>query len=130
MGKIEKFEDIRAWQIARELVKKIYSLTRKGEFSRDYGLRDQIRKAAVSSMSNVAEGFERYTRKEFLQFLNIARGSAGEVRSQLYVASDLEYISAQELSDAKSECETLSRTIWNFMKYLRSCGKGEKAKGK
>lgn len=90
--KIEKFEDIKAWQIARELVREIYRITNKDEFAKDFGLKDQIRRAAVSIMSNISEGFERGSDKEFNQFLNYARGSSAEVKSQLYIASDLGYI--------------------------------------
>ena len=78
--KIETFEDLRVWQQGIELVKQIYLITREGEISRDFGLRDQLRRAAVSVPTNVAEGFERYSRKEYVNFLNIAKGSAGEVR--------------------------------------------------
>ena len=78
--KIETFEDLRVWQQGIELVKQIYLITRQGEISRDFGLRDQLRRAAVSVPTNVAEGFERYSRKEYVNFLNIAKGSAGERR--------------------------------------------------
>jgi four helix bundle protein len=94
MGKerIDKFEDLIAWQKARELTKNIYGITRQGDFSKDFGLRDQIRRSAVSTMSNIAEGFERGGRSEFHQFLVIAKGSCAELRSQLYVALDADYI--------------------------------------
>lgn len=90
MGKVERFEDLIAWQKARELTKQIYFLTMKGPFSKDYGLRDQIRRAFVSVMSNLAEGFDRSGRTEFHQFVVIAKGSCAEVRSQMYVALDVE----------------------------------------
>jgi len=90
--KIEKFEDLIAWQKARVLTKSIYATTKFGEFSRDYGLKEQIRKASVSIMSNLAEGFERGGRSEFHHFLVIAKGSCAELRSQLYVALDAGYI--------------------------------------
>ncbi len=86
MASAQRFEDIKAWQKARELVKNIYQATSVGKFARDFVLRDQIRRAAVSIMSNIAEGFEREGNKEFLQFLSLAKGSCGEVRAQLYVA--------------------------------------------
>ncbi len=120
MAKIERFEDIKAWQLARDLVKKIYRLTQKDEFVRDYSLKDQIRRAAISTMSNIAEGFERFTRKEFHQFLNISRGSVAEVRSQLYIAFDLNYLSETEFFQTKEQCEVVSRHLWNFIKYLKS----------
>lgn len=92
MKKAEKFEDLIAWQKARELTAVIYRITSAGSFAKDYGLRDQIRRASVSVMSNLAEGFDRAGRAEFHQFLVIAKGSCAEVRSQLYVARDVDYI--------------------------------------
>ena len=88
MSKIQRFEDLIAWQKARELTKEIYTITRQGEFAQDYGLSGQIQRAAVSIMSNVAEGFERGGRGEFQQFLSIAKASCAELRSQLYVGLD------------------------------------------
>jgi four helix bundle protein len=88
MGTFRSFEDIEAWQKARSLTSRIYSESNSGKFQRDFGLRDQIRRASVAVMSNIAEGFERAGNKEFLQFLSIAKGSAGEVKSQLFVALD------------------------------------------
>ena len=93
MGLIERFEDIRAWQEARILTREIYQLSSEGAFSQDFGLRDQIRRAAVSAMSNIAEGFDCVTKKEFARFLEIARRSTVEVQSLLYVALDVGYIS-------------------------------------
>jgi four helix bundle protein len=90
--KIEKFEDFIAWQKARKLTRDIYRITNLPKFSRDFGLKDQIRRAAVSIMSNIAEGFERGRASEFHQFLSIAKGSCAELRSQLYVALDAEYL--------------------------------------
>jgi four helix bundle protein len=90
--KIEKFEDFIAWQKARKLTRDIYRTTNLPKFSRDFGLKDQIRRAAVSVMSNIAEGFERGRASEFHQFLSIAKGSCAELRSQLYVALDAEYL--------------------------------------
>jgi len=95
-GKIRRFEDLIAWQKARLLASEIYRVTSKDAFARDFGLRDQIRRAAVSVMSNLAEGFERSGRAEFHQFLVIAKSSCAEVKSQLYVASDVGYLSAVE----------------------------------
>ena len=89
MSKIERFEDLIAWQKARELTAHIYQITSFGEFARDFGLRDQIRRASVSIMSNIAEGFERFNPNEFHPFLSISKASCGEVRSQLYVATDI-----------------------------------------
>lgn len=120
MPKIEKFEDIKAWQLGRELVKEIYRVTKSRNCFNDYGFKDQIQRSAVSIMSNISEGFERYNKKEFIQFLNFARGSAGETRSHLYVALDLKYINMEDFRKLKDKCELISRHIWNFMKYLKS----------
>ncbi|HQO65044.1 MAG TPA: four helix bundle protein, partial [Syntrophorhabdus sp.] len=103
MAKIEKFEDIEAWEKARRIAKNVYAACRQVEFSRDFGLRDQMQRAAVSIMSNIAEGFERGTNKEFIQFLFIAKGSAGEVRSQLYLALDLGYINQDVFDSLNSD---------------------------
>jgi|SRR5690242_6456150 len=98
MGKIEKFEDIIAWQKARELTKEIYAHAKAGLFVKDYGLRDQIQRASVSIMGNVAEGFDRGGDKEFIQFLSISKGSYGEVKSHLYVALDQQYVSSTQFN--------------------------------
>lgn len=95
MGKFSSFEDINSWQKARALNKRIYLITEEVAFKRDFDLARQIRRSSVSISSNIAEGFERNTDKEFIHFLYIAKGSAGEVRSQLYLALDLNYISAE-----------------------------------
>jgi four helix bundle protein len=94
--KIERFEDFIAWQKARELTREIYKVTNVDRFARDFGLKDQIRRSAVSIMSNIAEGFERGRASEFHQFLSIAKGSCAEVRSELYVALDAEYLTQQQ----------------------------------
>ena len=120
MGTISRFEEIEAWQNARELTKEIYQLSALGEFSRDFGLRDQIRRAAVSIMSNIAEGFESQTRSLFIKYLGIAKASAGEVRSQLYIASDLGYLSPEDLENTISLAEEVSRQIYRLVKYLQS----------
>ena len=120
MTRIERFEDIEAWRDARILVKKIYETTNDGPFARDFGLRDQIRRAAVSTMSNIAEGFERSSNREFVRFLYMAKGSAGEVRSQLYTASDLGYLGEQQADELIRFVETVSRRIAGFIKYLKS----------
>ena len=104
MSKIHRFEDIEAWQLARELTVEVYRLTLKEDFHRDYGMKDQIRRASVSIMNNIAEGFERGSNKDFAKFLFISRGSAGEVRSLLYVAKDLGYISEQEFEKNRTLC--------------------------
>lgn len=120
MPKIKRFEDIKAWQLSRDLVREVYSIGDGDQAFRDFGFKDQIRRSAVSTMSNIAEGFERFSDKEFAQFLNIARGSAGEVRSHLYVALDKKYITQQEFDRLKDLCETTSKHIWKFIEYLKT----------
>lgn len=117
--KIERFEDIQAWQKARELVKSIYQVTNEGDFARDYSLKDQIRRASISVMSNIAEGYARQTDKEFTQFLYIALGSVAEVQSQLYIARDLNYTSQEEFSKIYELGSEVARLITGFIKYLR-----------
>ena len=109
--KVEKFEDLIAWKKAREMTKEIYQFTGDGDFSRDFGLRDQIRRASVSIMSNLAEGFERGSAKEFHQFLVIAKASCAEVRSQLYVAFDVGYVSEANFSVLERKAAEVSRII-------------------
>ncbi len=118
MGKIEQFEDIQAWQKARELVSKIYSASNSGFFARDFGLRDQIRRAAVSIMLNIAEGFARKTNREFCQFLTIAHGSTAEVQAALYVALDQSYITREQFDLLYGAAEETSRMVKGFSKYL------------
>ena len=117
---IECFEDIEGWKKGRELTRAIYRLSRRGAFARDFALVDQIRRAAISITSNIAEGFEREGDKEFLQALSIAKGSCGEVRSQLYVAHDDAYISESEFKALQSLALETSRVISGFMKYLKA----------
>ena len=109
--KIERFEDLIAWQKARELTKQIYDITRTNPFSKDFGLKDQIRRASVSVMSNIAEGFDRGGRAEFHRFLVIAKGSCAEVRSQLYIASDIGYIDQKYFDELYSLVSEISRII-------------------
>jgi len=111
MSKIEKFEELIAWQKARELTSSIYRITRQRGFAKDFGLSGQIQRAAVSTMSNIAEGFERGRPGEFHQFLSIAKGSCGEVRSQLYVALDVDYINQRIFSQLLSKAEEVGRII-------------------
>lgn len=118
MSKIETFEDIEAWQEARKLANAIYEVTRQNGFERDFGLRDQICRAGVSVVSNIAEGFERGSNKEFIQFLYIAKGSVGEVRAQLYVALDQHYISENEHKELSASATRISRMIAGFINYL------------
>ncbi|MFA4837325.1 MAG: four helix bundle protein [Dehalococcoidia bacterium] len=123
MTGIAKFEDINAWQKARDIVTIIYSVTNKGNFAKDYNLRDQIRRASISIMSNIAEGYGRQTDKEFTQFLYMARGSAAEVQSQLYVALDLGYLSKPAFQELYDLAEETMKLVSGFIKYLKSGAK-------
>src|SRR5947209_211288 len=118
MASIERFEDIDAWKRARQLVKLIYDALCTGPFSKDFALRDQMRRAAVSTMSNIAEGFERGGDQEFIHFLAIAKGSCGETRSQLYVALDQGYLTKEDFRRLFEEAQTINRMIAGLMKYL------------
>jgi four helix bundle protein len=118
--KINRFEELEVWQLSRTLVKEIYKVTNEGQFKKDFALRDQIRRAGLSVISNIAEGFERKTKNELIQFLFISKGSSGEVRSQLYAASDLKYISDEQFKELFNLSESVSRTISAFIKYLYS----------
>jgi four helix bundle protein len=119
MPTFRRFEDIDAWQKARELTRKIYAVSRQGAFGRDFGLGDQIQKASVSVMSNIAEGFDRSGNREFAQFLSVAKGSVAEVRSQLYVALDAEYLDQESFRKLSKTALETSRLIGGLMKYLR-----------
>jgi four helix bundle protein len=119
MNKIEKFEDVIAWQKARALAKEVYTSAKVGLFAKDFGLRDQIQRAAVSTMANVAEGFERGGDKEFIQFLSNSKGSCGEVKSHLYVALDQEYITRARFDQLYENANEVGRLISGFMAYLR-----------
>ena len=118
--KIVRFEDIEAWQLARELTRKVYSLTKKTRFSRDYGLMKQIQDAAGSSIHNIAEGFDSETNPEFVRFLRYAKRSCSEVQSELYVAFDQQYISNAEFQDVYDHAGRTRAAIRGFVKYLLS----------
>ena len=111
MAKVERFEELEVWQAARDVVKAIYHISAIGTFSRDYGLRDQIRRAAVSVPSNIAEGFSRHSNKEFIQYLFISKGSAAEVQSHLYTALDQEYVSQEQFDELYKQLETVAKQI-------------------
>ncbi len=111
MAQVQHFEDLVAGQKARVLTKRIYAATRQPAFSKDFGLRDQIQRASVSIMANIAEGFERHGLKEFHQFLSIAKGSCAEVRAHLYVALDAGYLSESEFSEIRDMAEEVTRII-------------------
>jgi four helix bundle protein len=123
---VRRFEDLVVWQKARVLTNEIYKITKKPEFSKDLGLKDQIQRASVSIMSNIAEGFERGSKEEFIQFLYISRGSCGEVRTQLYVAKDQNYITEEEFQKLAVE---VSRLIYHLIESVKTEGfRGQKYK--
>jgi four helix bundle protein len=123
---IKKFEELRIWQESRELTKFVYKLTSKSIFKSDYGLKDQIQRAAVSVMTNIAEGFERDSNKEFIKFLKYSKGSCGEVRSLLYVALDLDYIGEKEFNENFSRSISIINQTSKFISYLRTSTKPKK----
>ena len=129
MGKIERLEDLEIWRLAREMCKDVYVYTKRTPFVNDFKLRDQIRGSSGSVMDNIAEGFERNGNREFIQFLSISKGSAGETRSQLYRALDQEYISKEEFDSLYERLNHLSAKIGTFISYLKNSGmKGAKFK--
>ncbi|MBR4188780.1 MAG: four helix bundle protein [Kiritimatiellae bacterium] len=120
MGVFKTFEEINAWQRARVLVKEVYAMTGCGEFSRDYGLKEQIQRAAVSICSNIAEGFERRGNKEFIHFLWIAKGSAAEVCSQLHNAKDIGYITDEQFKSIYDSARQVGGMLFNLITVLSS----------
>lgn len=125
----KSFEELPVWQKARELVKYVYTLTRKEAFSKDFSLVDQIRRSSTSVMFNTSEGFERGSNTEFIQFLYIAKGSAGEARAQFYVALDQAYIAMGEFKKGVEMCKDVSGQLSGLIDYLKGSRlKGEKFK--
>ena len=120
MGVFKTFEEINAWQRARVLVKEVYAMTGCGDFSRDYGLKEQIQRAAVSICSNIAEGFERRGNKEFIHFLWIAKGSAAEVCSQLHNAKDIGYITDEQFQSIYDSAKQIGGMLFNLINVLSS----------
>jgi four helix bundle protein len=120
MAKVDNFEELDVWKLARALTGKVYRLSSHGAFAVDYGFRNQICRAAVSIVSNIAEGFERRSRGQFLQFLDIANGSAGEVRAQLYIALDLGYITQAQFQDALQDVIAVGKMLTSLYQYLKS----------
>lgn len=120
MAGITRFEEIEAWKTARQLTNMVYALGNQAGFNRDFGLRDQIRRASVSVMSNVAEGFESRTDVQFINFLGMAKASVGEVRAQLYVALDQNYVTEEQFKEAYASAETCVRQIAKFIAYLEA----------
>ena len=126
--RIERFEDIEAWQLARELTRKIYRLTKKPEFARDFGLKGQIQEAAGSTMHNIAEGFDSGTNPEFVRFLRYAKRSCTEVQSELYVALDQQYITSSEFQDVYEHAGRTRAAIRGFINYLVSYEREQRKK--
>ena len=120
MPTITRFEDIEAWKTARQLTNLIYELTAQDKFSRDFGLKDQIRRAAVSVMSNIAEGFESQTQAQIIRYLGVAKASSGEVRSQLYAALDTNYLTKEQFDIAFDLVDKASRQLARFISYLET----------
>jgi len=123
--KIKQFEEIQAWQLARELTKKVYNLTKKPKFSNDYGLKNQIRAAAGSVMHNIAEGFDSESNAEFIRFLRYAKRSCTEVQSELYVALDEKYVSATEFNKTYELAGRTRAAIRGFINYLKKYDEGK-----
>ena len=115
----EQFEDLRAWQTARSLTNHVYEVSGKEGFENDWALKDQIRRAAISVMSNISEGFESRTRAQFIDFLGIAKGSAGEVRSQLYIARDQGYLNDGEFKQLSDKAEKAARQLYQLIRHLK-----------
>jgi four helix bundle protein len=124
MPTMKQFEDLKVWQDSRQFVKTIYLLSDKKTF-RDFSLRDQIRRSSLSVMSNIAEGFERISDNEHMQFLNYAKSSAAEVRSQLYTTIDLNYIDQATFDTLYQEVVSISRQLAGFMRYLNASKKSQ-----
>jgi len=119
MASVRKFEDLEAWKMSRDISRMIYSTSSNGAFAKDFALVNQIRRAAISIVSNIAEGFERNGDREFIQFLTVAKGSCGEVRAQLYVALDQGYVDEESFRSLQQKLEEASRTISGLIKYLK-----------
>ena len=123
MAKIERFEEIVAWKKGMDLCVQIYSISDDGKFAKDYGLRDQIRRSAVSIPSNISEGFERESNNQFIYFLQIAKASAGELRTQITLARRLNYITEEDFKKLNDEVLEVSKVIGGFITYLRNSKK-------
>jgi four helix bundle protein len=121
MGTIKRFEELDCWQEARELVKQVYQVSKNEGFCRDFELKNQITRSAVSIMANIAEGFHRNSNKDFMRFLDYSRSSIAETISHAYVAMDQQYISEEEMQDIKQQADTIWKQINKFISYLQRC---------
>jgi four helix bundle protein len=119
MATAKSFEELDVWKNGKKFTVLIYKVTNSKTFSSDFSLRDQLRRASVSIISNIAEGFERNGNKEFIRFLKIAKGSAGEIRAQLYIAFELDYISNSEFKELYEEINLISKQLSSLITYLR-----------
>jgi four helix bundle protein len=120
MGKIKKFEDLRCWQDARKLVSKVFIVSQKGGLARDYDLKSQFKRASLSTMNNIAEGFARYHSKEFVRFLDFSQSSSAEVKSMLYVIEDLNYIDKEVVSELHKNVDDLRNQTLGLIRYLNN----------
>jgi len=118
--KFSRFEEIEVWRNARLLVKDIYDLTNNKFFAKDFSFKDQMRRSAISIPSNIAEGYERKSNVEFIRYLFIAKGSSGELRTQLYIANDLGYVDNEKVKNLLDQSESISKSLSGFIKYLQS----------
>lgn len=120
MSKLTRFEELSCWKNSRHLLKEIYALANNGELKRDFGLRDQVQRAAVSIMTNIAEGFARYHRKETIRFLDYAQSSASEIRSLLYVIEDLGYCDSEKAEQLRADTIEISKMVLGLIKHIKS----------
>lgn len=123
MATFEKFEELEVWKLSMELCTNIYELTNKDLFSKDYGLKDQIRRSSISIPSNISEGFERDSKNQFVYFLTISKGSCGELRTQLKIAKSLNYISEKDFESINEKCISVSKQLSGFINYLKAKSK-------
>ena len=120
MAKVDRFEDLKCWQEARKLVKMVYEITNEGSFAKDYDMKSQIRRASISTMNNIAEGFGRFSRKDFSRFLEISPTSASEVKSVCYAAIDINYLSEEKAKQIQNKAEEVKALDLGLIKYLNS----------
>jgi len=119
MAVIKSFEDLEIWKISKDFTVELYKITHNKNFNKDFSLRDQLRRASISIISNIAEGFERNGNKEFIQFLSIAKGSAGEIRAQIVIAFELKYITDKEFEKLHKDISQVSKQLSGFINYIK-----------